>query len=98
MNNPLQPLTPAALYARVSSDRQDIGPVRRRTAEGAPGLRRDERLGSDYGQKCGRCRTPTGDLTNVNRSHQPAELNPPAWPATAESTLARRPWRPVGCM
>ena len=51
MNNHLQPLTPAALYARVSSDRQDIGPVPRRTAKGAPGLRRDERLGSDYGQK-----------------------------------------------
>ena len=39
-----QDYTPAALYARVSSDRQDVGPVRRRPAAGAQGLRRQERL------------------------------------------------------
>ena len=36
--------TRAALYARVSSDRQDVGPVRLRTAAGAQGPRTEERL------------------------------------------------------
>ena len=33
--NQITSYTPAALYARVSSDRQDVGPVRRRTAASA---------------------------------------------------------------
>ena len=36
-------IAPAALYARVSSDRQDVGPVRRRPASGA----------GDYAEKNG---------------------------------------------
>ena len=36
--------TAAALYARVSSDRQDVGPVDRSTAQGIARLRREERL------------------------------------------------------
>ena len=36
--------TPAALYARVSSDRQDVDLSIAATAPGAQGLRREERL------------------------------------------------------
>ena len=39
-----QPLTPVALYARVSSDRQDVDPVGPRPNCGPAGPRQEERL------------------------------------------------------
>ena len=44
MKKHLQPLTPAALYARVSSDRQDVDLSVSAQAEGAQGLRQVQRL------------------------------------------------------